>query len=78
MLKKWHPLCFPLSHRVDPLPGLMIWLSMLALHSDWPTIPQLYVNGEFIGGCDIVRDMYNSGDLTDLLKDVKPSKETAP
>lgn len=36
--------------------------------SDWPTIPQLYINGEFIGGCDIVREMYESGDLTDLLK----------
>ena len=31
--------------------------------SDWPTIPQLYVNGEFIGGCDIVREMYETGEL---------------
>ena len=37
--------------------------------SDWPTIPQLYVKGEFIGGCDIVREMYESGELADLLKD---------
>jgi monothiol glutaredoxin len=36
--------------------------------SDWPTIPQLYVKGEFIGGCDIVREMYESGELIDLLK----------
>ena len=35
--------------------------------SDWPTIPQLYVKGEFIGGCDIVREMYESGDLQSLL-----------
>ena len=35
--------------------------------SNWPTIPQLYVKGEFVGGCDIVRDMYESGELTDLL-----------
>lgn len=35
--------------------------------SDWPTIPQLYVKGEFIGGCDIVREMYESGELTNLL-----------
>lgn len=36
--------------------------------SDWPTIPQLYVKGEFIGGCDILREMYESGELADLLK----------
>lgn len=36
--------------------------------SDWPTIPQLYIKGEFIGGCDIVREMYENGDLTILLK----------
>lgn len=32
-------------------------------YSDWPTIPQLYVKGEFIGGCDIIREMYESGEL---------------
>lgn len=37
--------------------------------SDWPTIPQLYVKGEFIGGCDIVREMYESGELHALLSD---------
>ncbi len=37
--------------------------------SDWPTIPQLYVKGEFVGGCDIVRDMYQSGELQALLKE---------
>ena len=35
--------------------------------SDWPTIPQLYVNGEFIGGCDIITEMFQSGDLQDAL-----------
>jgi len=35
--------------------------------SQWPTIPQLYVKGEFIGGCDIVREMASSGELRDLL-----------
>ncbi len=35
--------------------------------SNWPTIPQLYVKGEFIGGCDIVREMYESGELATLL-----------
>lgn len=35
--------------------------------SSWPTIPQLYVKGEFVGGCDIVREMYQTGELTELL-----------
>jgi monothiol glutaredoxin len=34
--------------------------------SNWPTIPQLYVKGEFVGGCDIVREMYQSGELHEL------------
>ena len=37
--------------------------------SDWPTIPQLYINGEFIGGCDITKELYESGELTDLLQE---------
>ena len=37
--------------------------------SNWPTIPQLYVKGEFIGGCDIVREMYESGELEQLMND---------
>ncbi|MCC7040604.1 MAG: Grx4 family monothiol glutaredoxin [Burkholderiales bacterium] len=36
-------------------------------YANWPTIPQLYVNGEFVGGCDIVREMYTSGELQKLL-----------
>ncbi|MCB9639312.1 MAG: Grx4 family monothiol glutaredoxin [Myxococcales bacterium] len=36
--------------------------------SNWPTIPQLYVNGEFIGGCDIMTEMYESGELVELLQ----------
>jgi monothiol glutaredoxin len=36
--------------------------------SSWPTIPQLYVKGEFLGGCDIVREMYENGELADHLK----------
>ena len=35
--------------------------------SDWPTVPQLYVKGEFMGGCDIVREMFETGELTQLL-----------
>ena len=37
--------------------------------SDWPTIPQLYVKGDFIGGCDIVREMFESGELLEIFKD---------
>ena len=38
-------------------------------YSDWPTIPQLYVGDEFVGGSDIMMEMYESGELADLLKD---------
>jgi len=45
-------------------------------YTNWPTIPQLYVKGEFIGGCDIIREMYETGELIELLNtrgvDVKP------
>src|SRR5216110_2805095 len=37
--------------------------------SNWPTIPQLYVKGEFVGGCDIVREMFQASELQQLLKD---------
>ena len=35
-------------------------------YANWPTIPQLYVNGEFVGGCDIMREMYQSGELKQI------------
>ena len=38
-------------------------------YANWPTIPQLYVKGEFVGGCDIVREMFQAGELQSLLKD---------
>ena len=40
----------------------------IKVFSDWPTIPQLYVKNEFIGGCDIVKEMYESGELAKLFK----------
>jgi monothiol glutaredoxin len=40
-------------------------------YANWPTIPQLYVNGEFVGGCDIMREMYQSGELQKLIAEVK-------
>jgi monothiol glutaredoxin len=46
--------------------------------SNWPTIPQLYVKGEFIGGCDIVREMFQAGELRQTLKDAGVAvKQTA-
>jgi len=47
-------------------------------YSNWPTVPQLYVKGEFVGGCDIVREMFQAGELQGLLKDKGvPVKERA-
>lgn len=37
-------------------------------YSDWPTIPQLYVKREFVGGCDIIREMYETGELTEMFQ----------
>ena len=37
-------------------------------YSDWPTIPQLYIKGEFVGGCDIVKEMYENGELKKILE----------
>ena len=46
-------------------------------YSDWPTIPQLYVKREFVGGCDIIREMYETGELTEMFQthgiDAKPT-----
>jgi monothiol glutaredoxin len=38
-------------------------------YSNWPTIPQLYVKGEFVGGCDIIREMFQAGELQDVLSE---------
>ncbi|MGB6923740.1 MAG: Grx4 family monothiol glutaredoxin [Methyloceanibacter sp.] len=50
------------------------------VYSNWPTIPQLYVKGEFIGGCDIVREMFQAGELQELLstKGVANNAQTLP
>ena len=48
-------------------------------YSNWPTIPQLYVKGEFVGGCDIVREMFQAGELQSLMKEKGlPVKAVAP
>ena len=41
----------------------------IKVFSDWPTIPQLYIKKEFVGGCDIVKEMYESGELKKILND---------
>src|SRR5213080_2076097 len=51
---------------VDILPDPRIRQELTAL-SDWPTIPQLFVKGELVGGCDIVTEMYESGELAEVL-----------
>ena len=45
--------------------------------SNWPTIPQLYVKGEFVGGCDIIREMFQAGELQSLLKEKGVVAESA-
>ena len=58
---------------VDILPDPRIRQELSAL-SQWPTIPQLFVNGELVGGCDIVTEMYESGELAETLG-VEPAAE---
>tara|TARA_X000001036_G_C20356336_1_gene674659 strand:+ start:346 stop:678 length:333 start_codon:yes stop_codon:yes gene_type:complete len=45
--------------------------------SDWPTFPQLFVEGELIGGCDIIVEMYESGELLPIIKAASPEEEDA-
>ena len=62
---------------VDILPDPRIRQELSAV-SNWPTIPQLFVNGEFIGGCDIVTEMYESGELAQTLGVEQPADVPAP
>jgi monothiol glutaredoxin len=48
----------------------------IKVFSDWPTIPQLYVKGEFVGGCDIIREMYQTNELTELLDEKNIIRQT--
>jgi monothiol glutaredoxin len=47
-------------------------------YSNWPTIPQLYVKGEFVGGCDIIREMFQVGELQSFLTDKNVAVAAAP
>ena len=58
---------------VDILPDPRIRQELSAL-SQWPTIPQLFVNGEFVGGCDIVTEMYETGELAETLGVEQPRR----
>jgi len=62
---------------VDILPDPRIRQELSAL-SNWPTIPQLFVRGELVGGADIVAEMYESGELAELLGVEQPEDEPAP
>jgi monothiol glutaredoxin len=53
-------------HAVDVLADPAI-RQAIKTYSDWPTIPQLYLNGTFVGGCDIVREMHATGELAGLI-----------
>lgn len=44
-------------------------------YSDWPTIPQLYINGEFVGGCDIIVNLHSSGELKEMLPESSLSSD---
>ena len=59
-------LCEVAYHDVDVMANSGFKES-LKEYSDWPTIPQLYIKGEFIGGCDIMREMFENGELQELL-----------
>ena len=61
-----------LNHVGVPFKGINVLESDemrhgIKMYANWPTIPQLYVKGEFIGGCDIVTEMYQSGELKEML-----------
>lgn len=49
----------------------------IKIYSDWPTIPQLYVKGEFIGGCDIMREMFETGELQQLFDEKQIARVSA-
>ncbi len=62
---------------VDILPDPRIRQELAAL-SNWPTIPQLFVKGELIGGCDIVIEMFETGELAEALGVEQPASATVP
>ncbi len=63
-----------LSHLQVPFKGVNVLEDMevregIKAYTNWPTVPQLYVHGEFVGGCDIVMEMFQAGELQSMLKE---------
>jgi monothiol glutaredoxin len=63
---------------IDVLPALQPLREVTAEISDWQTFPQLYVNGELLGGCDIVEEMFESGELAEALGVEQPEIAASP
>jgi monothiol glutaredoxin len=63
---------------IDVLPALQPLREVTAEVSDWQTFPQLYVNGELLGGCDIVEEMFDSGELAQLVGVEQPEGAELP
>jgi monothiol glutaredoxin len=63
---------------IDVLPALQPLREVTAEISDWQTFPQLYVNGELLGGCDIIEEMFESGELAEALGVEQPENAQAP
>jgi monothiol glutaredoxin len=63
---------------IDVLPALQPLREVTAEISDWQTFPQLYVNGELIGGCDIIEEMFESGELAEALGVEQPETAQVP
>ncbi len=63
---------------IDVLPALQPLREVTAEISDWQTFPQLYVNGELLGGCDIIEEMFESGELAETLGAKQPEHAQAP
>ena len=63
---------------IDVLPALQPLREVTAEIADWQTFPQLYVNGELLGGCDIIEEMFESGELADALGVEQPESAEVP
>ena len=63
---------------IDVLPALNPLREVTGEISDWQTFPQLYVNGDLVGGCDIVEEMFDSGELAELVGVEQPEDASAP
>ena len=63
---------------IDVLPALQPLREVTAQISDWQTFPQLYVNGELLGGCDLVEEMFESGELAEALGVEQPDVAATP